>query len=182
MLLTRDTTGEVTQRIFDDPNVGQGPIDITPLLRDSHCIALVGDPPLGVHIGLQVVSGVYEVHSVILPEGRGEWAVEFTESAIRHIFVTTDCIELITRIPHGALPPNSLARRFGFAERWVGGDMVYQNRIVPFSVWSLTLMGWMPAEIEAFNAVIAEMREAGQDLKADVWFARRAFVARKIDA
>lgn len=180
MTITRTTDSELITRLI--VGSGQGPVELGSLISDPRVHALVGEPPLGTHICLQVIEGVYEFHSAVLAEGRGEWTMAFTHAAIHYMFTATDCIELITRLPQGAVPAISLARRFGFSPRWAGDEMVYRNRIVPFAVWSLTMMEWIPAEIEAFNAVLAAMRQTGQERKAAVWHARRAFVARKVDA
>lgn len=179
MQITRITDKTDIGRIVSES--GQGEIDLGALTRDPTCYVLIGDPPLGVHIGLRVIEGVYEVHSAITPDGRGEWAGQFTADAIRYMFCGTDCIELITRIPQGVLAAVVMARQFGFSRRWIGGDMVFQGIIVPYGVWSLTMMEWLPADINAFNEVIAEMAER-QPKKAEAWAIRRAFVARKVDA
>lgn len=180
MRVTRTNAIELINRLVTGS--GQGAVDLGSLVDDPRCYALVGDPPLGTHICLQVVEGVYEVHSAVLPEGRGEWTIEFTEAAIREMFTATDCIELITRLPQGVVAASALARRFGFSLRWIGDEMMYQGHVVPYSVWSLTLMEWIPAEEFGFQAVLAEMRSKGQKQKADVWHARRSFVSRKVDA
>ena len=178
MKVFRDTSGDYATRIINDPEVDQGPLDLRPI-ADHPCVyALVGAPPIGTHICLKILDGIYEFHSAVLPRGRGEWMADFTGSSIEFMFVQTDCIELITAIPKGNLAATALARRFGFFPRWRCGPLRYKDQMIPFVVWSLTQMEWMPSGRRDYDLIVEEMQQAGQSAKAVSWQARRDFVSR----
>lgn len=85
--------------------------------------------------------GLYEVHSMFLPERRGKYAVTVMRHSLEYLFTHTDCLEILTRVPDG----NRAAD--GFA-RLAGGREVYRLEHdpklfgAPVSVRSLTLDMW----------------------------------------
>lgn len=183
MKIFRDTEGDVINQIVNQTDQGQtdyGPVDLRPLVKFDDVYALFGDPPFGTHICLRVIDGVFEFHSAVASEGRGEWTIEFTEGAIEYMFTQTSCIELITRIPQGNVAAAALARRFGFSPRWAGSEMKFKDKIVPYAVWSLTMFEWLPSGHAVFEIILNQMREAGQELKAQSWEARRNVVSRPV--
>src|SRR5215475_12382148 len=96
------------------------------------------------------------------------------------MFCSTDCIELITRIPQGAVASLALAKRFGLRQRWVCKETRYRGRDVPYSVWSMTLFDWLPADEESLMAVLAAMKQYGQEAKAQSWFVRWAALSQHL--
>ena len=60
-------------------------LDLRPMAQDRlRSVLLVGEPAYGCFACYRVLDGVYEVHAAVLPEGRGEWALDFGLSAVRH--------------------------------------------------------------------------------------------------
>lgn len=58
--------------------------------------------------------GLYDVHSMCLPAGRGRWMLGFARACLHVMFVSTPAVELLTRVPDGNLPARALCRRTGW--------------------------------------------------------------------
>lgn len=114
---------------------GDGPLDLSALVGNPANVALMGEH--GGFIGHKIDQGLYEVHSLFLPEGRGENALECMREGARFMFCATDCAELITKCPDENRGALGLARSAGFQEMFRreqawrhGGGLVgcsYQN-------------------------------------------------------
>lgn len=186
MMITRDTDGSEINRIFNHPTVrwailnDDQQVDLSNLVRDRRVYALIGDPPLGGYLAWQILDGCYELHTAVLPEGRGEWTKEFSEAAIRYMFVGSNAIELMTRIPQGALGSLTLARMFGFTPRWSCPECEYRGKKVPYIVHSLTMFDWFPADETARSVVLRDMVAAGQGEKARNWQLRWAALSTTV--
>ena len=186
MLIRRDPHGDICNAIMNHPAVrpwmisaNDDVLDVRPMAVDPRSVLMLGEPAYGCFVCYRVLDGVYEVHAAVLPDGRGEWCLDFGLSAVRHMFVTTDAIEIITRIPQGHIGTLALARRTGFVERWKRPHCRFQGKDVPYSVWSVTMIEWFPAEDAEREAVLREMQQAGQTQKAANWYTRWAFLSRE---
>lgn len=156
MKITRDTTGETINRIWNDPAVkphlyidGARYFDLSRMAPDPRCYALIGEPPLGAYLawtslvpGGGIIEGWYEFHVGVLPDGRGKWTVEFSQAALNYMFDHTPATHLLTRIPQGALGSLTLARRFGLTLLHPHyGECQHRGRMVPYSLWHLAKKG-----------------------------------------
>ena len=153
------------------------PLDMSKLASDPRGYAIIGDPSWGAYILWPVVPSVYEFHVGILPPGRRDWAVDFSAATIEYMFCATDALELVTRIPQGALPSLSLARAFGLRERWRCPAIQFRGKIVPYTIYSLTMFDWLPAEDEERNRIFARMHQLGMEQKASAWYQRWALLS-----
>jgi hypothetical protein len=185
MLIRRDTTGDICNAIINHAAVRPGMIsanddvlDVRPLAHDPRGVLLIGEPAFGCFLCYRVLDGVYEVHAGVLPGGRGPWCLEFGLSSVRHMFTSTDAIEILTRIPQGHIGTVALAKRTGFRERWSRPHCRFRGQDVPYTVWSVVMQDWMPTEDAEREAVLEEMRRSGQELKAHNWQYRWAFLSR----
>jgi hypothetical protein len=180
----RDPTGDTLNRIVNHPEVRpwlmseDQELDFRLLANDPRIFLLVGDPPIGSIVFGQVVTGVYEAHAAVLPEGRGVWMTQLSEAAIRYMFTATDCIEILTRVLQGHVAAVALARYLGFVERWRCPAFRFRGRDVPYGVWGLTMMDWFPADDDGRKAALQEMYHAGQGEKAKSWYARWTHLSR----
>lgn len=183
MEVTRDRTGAVINAIFNDPTVhplimnDDRYLDLSKIASDPRGYALIGEPAWGGYILWPVVEAVYELHVGVLPQGRGPWAVDFTASTFQYMFCGTDALELITRIPQGAVGTLALARRFGWRERWRCPQTLYRGQEVPYTVYSLTMFDWLPVDDDQRNAAFARMNQLGMEKKAAVWYQRWALLS-----
>jgi hypothetical protein len=132
-------------RVANHPDVrpwlgGEGPVNWAPTLADSRNVAL--ETGHGGWVFINLGDGRYEVHSQMLPEGRGDW--EAARAALRVMFTATDCMEVVSKVPDGNAGAKGIARAMGFQElfrreacwRNPGGD------IVGISYVGLTLDRW----------------------------------------
>lgn len=149
---------------------GDGPVDFTAFALNHANICFVGEHAC--FLCHKLDAGLYEVHSMVLPEGRGAYALECVREGLRYMFCATDCIEIVTRCPDGNGAALGLARAAGFQETfrreriWAGGE-------TGVSFQSMTLARWrgrdsVIAGIGAwFHEKLAEAkREVGSGLPA----------------
>jgi len=181
-----DRQGDLTNRIVHHPQVREWvmvenvDLDFRELAKDQRIFPIVGDPPIGAIVFGRVVTGVYEAHAAVLPQGRGEWMADLSEAAIRYMFTATDCIEILTRVMQGHIAALALAKKLEFVEHWRCPAFRFKGKDVPFSVWGLSMMDWFPSNDEERVAVLQEMWHAGQQEKAQVWHARWAQLSRNV--
>ena len=93
---------------------GEGPMDFTAFAANPAHFCFIGE-----HCGFlchPLDLGVYEVHSMAVPEGRGGATLTCVREALRYMFCATDCTELLTRCPDGNSAALGLARVSGFQE------------------------------------------------------------------
>ncbi len=147
--IKRHRTAQFLNEIVNHPTVfpwvcgrHDGPLDMTPVIRDENNVLLAGRH--GALLFIQLQPGLYEVHSQCLPEGRGAWMVSFVQSCVHWIFTRTECFEMMTRCPKGNLGARALARA-------VGGKFVFTNprgytkggKTISADIFSITIQDWM---------------------------------------
>lgn len=92
---------------------GEGELDLSPVVLDPRNIAVSGE-----HGGfvLQAVGpGEYEVHTIIAPEGRAGLLSAF-RAGLRYVFIRTDALRLLTKVPDCNKAALRLAKAAGFRE------------------------------------------------------------------
>jgi hypothetical protein len=80
---------------------GQSEIDLTDHVMDDRNYALKADA--GVFFLHCIAPGIYEAHSLFLPEGRGHAAKQAAIAGMAYMFGDTDCEEILARCPKGNL-------------------------------------------------------------------------------
>lgn len=88
-----------------------GPIDMTAVVKNPHHCALTGEH--GYMLMVQHVTGIYELHTTVLPEGRGEWAYQMALACVDWLFTRTNATEVFTRVPAGNLAAKALTKACG---------------------------------------------------------------------
>lgn len=124
---------------------GDGELDLAQVIDSPGVVTMEGE--FGGFLLHRIDVGLWEVHSMFLPEGRGGFAREAMLEARRWMFGATDCVELCTKVPDGNGAALGLARAAGFRESFrrdhcwpiEGGD-----RGVSFQ--SLTMDRWREIE------------------------------------
>lgn len=92
---------------------GEGEIDLRPLVSDPGNFCFVGE-----HGGfvLQCLSpGEYEVHTLTVPGAKRD-LLEWVKDRLRYMFVRTDALRLVTRVPVYNEPARALALKAGFRD------------------------------------------------------------------
>ncbi len=104
MQIERVLSPEPINAVMNHPDVrpwvtrpGDGALDLTPVVADRRNVVLMGE-----HGGSAIhwlMGGLYEVHTAILPDGRGKWALDFAHAASKWMFTHTDATEITTKVP-----------------------------------------------------------------------------------
>lgn len=158
-------------RIANDPSVrpqvgaGTEALDLTDQL--SRSLAFADDH--GGFIFEPHEIGRYELHTLILPEGRGRAVLPAFAIAARLLFAATDCTEIVTKTAGSNRAAAIMARRAGFRPIFTRKAAWHDGTDLTF--YSLSLDDWMtrdetlPAEGHAFHEMIeAAKHEAGSEL------------------
>lgn len=145
----RDYDARSLNQVLNHPDVrpfvadeADGVLDLTKAVENQRNILLMGR--WGGCFCLYLQPGVYEVHTQILPDGRGPWALDFVRAGTRWMFTRVDCYEIITRVPERHTAAKALARQAGMMHeftrplgcRWQG---VKQD----LEVYSFRIQDWM---------------------------------------
>lgn len=156
MRRTMDAT--VLNRVANHPDVrpwlgGEGALDLTETLAQPQNVGFVTEH--GGFVAICLEPGLYDAHSLFLPEGRGEHARLAMRDACRYMFMATDCVELVTKVPENNPAAAGLARLAGFEKRFTryGG---WPTEAGPCDVgfYGLTLGRWILRESVTSNAGI----------------------------
>lgn len=90
---------------------GEGALDVAALIDNTANFAL--ETTGGGFVLQQLEPGVYEVHSLFLPEHRAN-TVEAMSDGLVYMFTRTDCRRIVTMVPDNNKPASALAMRGGF--------------------------------------------------------------------
>lgn len=115
-----------------------GELDLSNALDNSIC--LIGS--YGAEIFVSMMPGIFEVHSMCLPEGRGLWMVNFVNACLHWMFTRTQAMELVTRCPTRA--SKALARSIGGKKEFTNPrGWVLDDKEVPADIYALRIQDWM---------------------------------------
>lgn len=150
MQIERHTNADWLNTIVNDPvvrqdvaDLGEGTLDLTEAVKDDKNILLSGK--YGACLFFWIMSCVYEVHTQILPSGRGVWAKEFVQACGEWMFTKTDALEVITRVPHGHIGAKALTIAAGGKYEFTREDHCkFRGEHVPVDIYSCRLQDWMP--------------------------------------
>lgn len=145
-MLDRQSDAALINRIMNDPSVrptigGTGPIDLAPLVANQGNVVLCGEH--GGAVFHKLLPGLYELHTAVLPAGRGAWTLQAGADALFHIFTRTDCVEVVTKVPPENRPAEAATKRIGMTYDWLspcGWEVKGVNRPVP--IYSMKFTDW----------------------------------------
>lgn len=212
MIIKRAADAAFLNQVLNHPDVrpwvadmAEGPLDLSPAIANPNNVCLIGRH--GAFMCFKVLPARYEVHTQVLPEGRGQWAAEFAQAGARYMFCATDAVEILTRVPQGHVAATALTRAMRFdAEFVTPPECLFLGRRVPATIYSLSLQAWAkfapkaqeegakfhewlnsqcggtphPPD-EAHNRIVGvslAMIRAGQVAKGCAWYNRSAVLAR----
>ena len=147
--LTRVYDATKINEVVNDPSVYpwvHGPVvgemDLTPIIDNRHNICLMGEH--GGFLYLALLPGLYEIHSQVLPSGRGQWAASAAMESLEYMFTRTDAVELLTRVPHGNIGAKALARKSGLRFMFSRPkSWVMDHGLVDSDIYSITIQDWV---------------------------------------
>lgn len=116
----RQTDATRINALMNDPSVlpwvrlpGQDSLDLAGFIANPANVALATEDGRGGILFHQHEPGIYEAHTAFLPEARGRFALAATRSMIDFMFLMTDCMELLTKVPKNNRPAEALTRAVG---------------------------------------------------------------------
>lgn len=152
-MIRRTFDATLLNEIANHPEVrphigGAGVIDLTTIVGDPQNVAVMGEHGGWIYHGLQ--PGVYELHTLFLPEGRGRSFFAGAREVLRYMFVRTDALEILTKCPDTNAGARMAAGMMGFKERFRREDAWAPG--VGISYQALTIDGWAMRDPEALRA------------------------------
>lgn len=175
-MITRTMDATFLNEVANNPEVrpflggGLEPLDLTAKVQDPNNIALLGDD--GGWLLQGMMPGVYELHTLFLPAGRGRAYFARAKEALRYVFTATDALEILTKCPDDNAGARMAASLVGFRERFrrEGVWNVGQPDECGVSFQALTMDDWLARDPEiarageAFHeALEVAKREAGSE-------------------
>lgn len=147
MTLKRTMDAAFLNSVANHPDVrpalgGEGPLDLSGIMANPENVALQGEG--GGFVGVKIEPGVYECHSMFLPEARGPVAFDAMKEGLRYLFVQTDCLQVVTKCPDNNKAASGAARAMGFSpmfrleKAWAieGGEKVgVEVKALTFAKW-----------------------------------------------
>jgi len=107
--------------IANDPEVKQwigynedAVVDLTNVISDINNYCLLTDDEDGGYILHNLGDGLYVAHTLSLKSARGQPMADLMHEGFQFMFTTTDCLEISTLIPDGAIAAERWAKFAGF--------------------------------------------------------------------
>lgn len=123
-------------------DMAEGYIDMSKQVANNNNVLLMGEH--GGCFFYQIMDGLYEVHTQILPAGRGAWTKGFLLAVRNYIYTQTNAIEVLTRIPGGNKGARLAAESVGMKLEFTREDGVtFNGEIMPVDVYSERLQDWV---------------------------------------
>jgi hypothetical protein len=170
-LVRRSFDASEINPILNDPSVwsmisipGLDHVDVTEIVADPRNVLLMADG--GGIIFAQFEPGIYEVHTNFIEGKRGRNAIRASLAAYRWMFMHTDCMTLLTRVPEF----NKAAERFC---QIVGATKEFERKAVwpttdgmaDLSFWALRYDDWVRKTDELMNVGRAFHERLEQEYK-----------------
>lgn len=118
------------------------PVDLSAVIGRPDTVCLLGE-----HGGIlfqQLQVGLWESHTQVLPKGRGPWALAMANACLHWLFTHTECVEVMTRCPHGNLGAKALAKGVGGVFEFVNPrGWQRDGKAVSADIYSLKIQDWM---------------------------------------
>lgn len=136
-------------RIANHPDVlpwlgVEGAADLTPLVSNPDNICLLTDEADGGYILHRRDHGLYEAHSMAVPEARGKRMLQLMREGFAFMFTATDAVEIATFCPDGNLAADRWGQIAGFREQYRReGVFLHDGIRVGGSYRSLTYQDWV---------------------------------------
>lgn len=149
MIVARSFDAARFNQIINHPSIrpdiaeGHGIVDAAFQIENRENVFLLGEH--GGVLFLRIMIGVYEAHTFVLPEGRGDWSAAMANDGVSWMFVNTGAYDLVTRVPRGHLAAKALALRVGgrFEFATLPGAM-FRSQMTPMDTYSLRVQDWWP--------------------------------------
>jgi RimJ/RimL family protein N-acetyltransferase len=145
-MLTRQRTASRLTELANDKSIYpwiKGPLvgrfETCSIVNNPNNIVMIGE--YGGYVFLGMGDGIYDAHSLILPEGRGKWALKAAHEALDSIFEIAT--EVTMMVPKGNIAVRALVLRLGakLKERRENGWW-RDGASIPTDIFSITKEDW----------------------------------------
>lgn len=147
-MLERHFSAERINEIINHPEVrpwiasGEAYIDLKNQVANKNNFLLVGEFGATFFINLQ--SGVYELHTQVLPKGRGLGTLDLVKKAFHWMFTRTDCYEILTRVPENNRAAKALAIKSGIGYEFTRTHGYRLNdRLMSVDIFGMRIQDWV---------------------------------------
>lgn len=152
MPISRELDATKINKILNNPEIRpfiadmkEGSIDISSKVADPNNVLLMGEFG-GCFFG-KFMEGMYEVHTQVLPEGRGNWTKEFLMAVRHYIFTNTDAVEVITRVPREHKGAKQAAEWVGMKYEFTRPNgCIFGGKLMDVDIYSERLQDWVPTD------------------------------------
>ena len=139
-------------------------IDLSEAIANPDNFAFLTDDGNGAYVYHRLAAGLYMVHTLSTPEGRGREMLTARTASLREMFVKSDAVEIVTLVPDGNKGADVWASHAGFVEQHrrekafdLMGEMVGASyRLLSYSAWVVKDRGNL-TDGRAFHAMIHEV-------------------------
>lgn len=115
--------------------------DVSPYLADPHLALIVEG---GCFLGWAHQYGRVECHTNFLPSARGRNAIREGRDCLAFMFLQTQCLEIVTRVPTFNVAAAQYARAMGFRQAFVRPQVWLKGGVRhPMGYYTLTLDDWI---------------------------------------
>jgi hypothetical protein len=115
--------------------------DFVGAVKDRNNIFLFGE--FGGFYFRNLNGRVFDAHSMVLPGGRGFWALQAAEAALDWMFSRTDAQEIMMSVPKGNLAVRALVKKLGAKLRGtIPNGWVLNGKEVAVDVYSMMKEDW----------------------------------------
>ena len=148
-MLVRQSDPAIVNHILNHPSVlpwvignKKAPLDASPVIANTNNIVLACE--WCAFIFAKMTTGIYELHTCVLPEGRGQGTISAGHEAMDWMFSSTDAAEIVTRVPRGNIAGDAAMRALGIAP-WFKTKPIWPlaGGNVPMTVYRLALLDWI---------------------------------------
>jgi hypothetical protein len=116
---------------------------VTPVVEDIDNVVLLEHHGHGAFVCPKIGVDTFEVHTLFLPEGRGPVVKAAVRDGLDYLFTSTDCRELVTKVPQGNEPAAGLARYAGFQLQFVSPTpWTTPDEKIPMEFFAMSVEQW----------------------------------------
>lgn len=121
---------------------GQERLDLSEAIQSPDVVCL-----LGVYGGVtfhRLQPGLWEAHTHMLLEGRGQWALACVQACLHYLFTRSEAVEIMTRCPKGNLAATALAKAIhGVFEFTNPAGWIKDGKPISADIYRLTIQDWI---------------------------------------
>jgi hypothetical protein len=146
-LIERHTTAEWLNQVANHEAVrpwiapGTEPLDLSAQVSDKRNVLLMGEH--GGCLFVQIGPGIFEVHTQVLPSGRGAWTRALSEACALYMFTRTEAYEIMTRVPDGHVGAKAGALAQGFRHEFIREKAyLFRGRLSDIHICGLRIQDW----------------------------------------